>query len=250
GPELVELLETKNEWHRRTALRLIGDRKDKSLIPLLEKNIAKEKGQLALESLWALNLCEGLTDKVAAEALHNANPMVRDWTERLRGDRNEVSSQITLELAVMARNERDPQVRSQLASTAKRLPPFPAMSLIVWFLNSPQNQDANDIHIPMLIWWAIESKAESTEGRKCILSQFDEPRFWHLPLVENVIAERIVQRYAMAGDDENLESCARLLRATPDRASLNLVLKGLEKAFAGRAASSFPTQLRTSVAQA
>jgi len=57
GPELVEMLASKNEWMRRTALRLIGDRKDKSLIPLLEKNIAKEKGQLALQSLWALNLC-------------------------------------------------------------------------------------------------------------------------------------------------------------------------------------------------
>src|SRR5205823_2683219 len=44
GTELVELLASKNEWMRRTAVRLIGDRKDKSLIPLLEKNIAKEKG--------------------------------------------------------------------------------------------------------------------------------------------------------------------------------------------------------------
>src|SRR5205823_3549031 len=48
----------------------------------------------------------------------------------------------------------------------------------------------------------------------------------------------------------NLLSCARLLRAAPDRASRNFVLGGLEKAFAGRAATTFPDALKQAVAHA
>jgi len=54
----------------------------------------------------------------------------------------------------------------------------------------------------------------------------------------------------MAGGDDNLRSCALLLRAAPDRPSVNLVLSGLEKAFAGRAASSFPKELTAAVSHA
>ena len=35
GPRLVRRLEHPNKWHRQTALRVLGDRGDASLIPLL-----------------------------------------------------------------------------------------------------------------------------------------------------------------------------------------------------------------------
>src|SRR5207237_7828869 len=141
------------------ALRLIGDRKDKSLIPLLEKNIANDKGQLALESLWALNLCGGLTDKVVVETLYHSNPMVRAWTVRLLGDRKTVSRDIAEELRLKPTCEFDPQVISQLASSAKRLPAAVGLPIIERFM---YHHFADDPHIPLLMWWAIESKAESS----------------------------------------------------------------------------------------
>jgi len=69
-------------------------------------------------------------------------------------------------------------------------------------------------------------------------------------MVEKFIAERIVQRYALAGGDENLRTCARLLHVAPDAKSVNLVLGGLEKAFAGRAANQFPEELKMAVTEA
>src|SRR5260370_925894 len=96
----------------------------------------------------------------------------------------------------------------------------------------------------------MEAKAETPRARMYILQRFDDAGFWYLPIVKTTIAERIVQRYAMAGGDENLLSCARLLRAAPDRPSVNLVLAGLEKAFAGRAATKFPEELKQAVAHA
>jgi putative heme-binding domain-containing protein len=80
--------------------------------------------------------------------------------------------------------------------------------------------------------------------------RFEYPGFWQLPIVKSTIAERIVQRYAMAGGEQNLLSCARLLRAAPDAKSIDLVLSGLEKAFAGRAASHFPDELKQAVTNA
>ncbi|MFL5342315.1 MAG: PVC-type heme-binding CxxCH protein [Gemmataceae bacterium] len=251
--ELVELLASPNKWYRETALRLLGDRKDKSVIPLLEKNIKKDRGQLALESLWALNLCGGLTDKVAVETLYHANPMVCAWTVRLLGDRKTVSRDIAEELRGKPVCEIDLQVISQLASSAKRLPAAVGLPIIEILMNRTYTDDP---HIPLLVWWAIESKAESPEGRKIIQEWFDNPKFWDHELFEtdpdlrSMIVERLAQRYAMAGGDENLRSCAQLLKAAPNRFWVNPILNGLEKAFAGRAASSFPKELTSAISHA
>jgi putative heme-binding domain-containing protein len=246
GPELVELLHNKNRWFRETALRLLYDRKDASLLPMLKSKLAESSGQDALETLWAINACGGFDDDVALQAMNHSDRDVRRWAVRLVGDRNEVSPKVAERLVEMARKETDPQVRSQLASSAKRLPGDEALLLI--FELARRSEDVGDVHIPMLIWWALESKAE--KDRNAILRRFDDTAIWHLPIVEKLITERIVQRYAMAGGDENLLACSRLLRAAPDAKSQDLVLTGLEKAFAGRAASKFPKELTQSVAQA
>ena len=63
--ELVALLASRNRWYRETALRVLGDRKDASVNGLLKSQMEREKGQLAIESLWALNVCGGLDDETA-----------------------------------------------------------------------------------------------------------------------------------------------------------------------------------------
>src|SRR5581483_6463400 len=47
--ELVGLLSNGNTWARQSALRLIGDRKDPGVVPLLKRLIAESAGQPALE---------------------------------------------------------------------------------------------------------------------------------------------------------------------------------------------------------
>ena len=245
--ELVELLASPNKWYRDTARRLLGDRKDKSVIPSLLNNITKEKGQLALESLWALNLVGGLTDEVAMIGLRHYNPQVRSWTVRLLGDRSAVSPDVAEYLEAQPCCDPNLQVISQYASSAKRLPTDVGLSIVKSLF---ERNDTDDPHIPLLLWWAVEAKAETPVGRRTILEWFEKDGLWARPTVEKFIIERIVQRYAMAGGDENLSSCARLLRAAPDRASVNLVLAGLEQAFAGRAATKFPEELKQAVAHA
>src|SRR5439155_11097609 len=120
--ELVELLHHENKWQRRMALQLLGDRKDRTAIPLLQKMLSSLKGQDALEALWGLNLSGGFNETLAMQTLDHKDPFVRLWTVRLLADEKNVSPPVALKLAEMARTESEVQVRSQLASSAKRLP--------------------------------------------------------------------------------------------------------------------------------
>src|SRR5262249_53448770 len=56
--------------------------------------------------------------------------------------------------------------------------------------------------------------------------------------------------YALAGGDANLQACAKLLRQSPDAATSNRLLAGLDKAFAGRNTSNLPDGLRDAVVKA
>src|ERR1019366_9577470 len=84
--ELVELLKSDNRWQRQTANRLLADRKDRAVIPLLAKQLFESQGQLALESLWALHLTGALDADLSAKALTHPEPQVRLWTVRLLAD--------------------------------------------------------------------------------------------------------------------------------------------------------------------
>ena len=83
--ELVGLLASDNRWYRETALRVLGDRKDASVNGLLKSQLEREKGQRALESLWALNVCGGLDMDAAQAALKHGNADVRRWCAALAG---------------------------------------------------------------------------------------------------------------------------------------------------------------------
>ena len=73
--ELAGMLDHPNKWQRQTALRLLGDRKDASIIPLLKQNIAEQTGQLALESLWALYLSGGFDEANRPENFEPRKPL-------------------------------------------------------------------------------------------------------------------------------------------------------------------------------
>ena len=54
-------------------------------------------------------------------------------------------------------------MRAQLASSAKRLRGEDALPVVRELLF--RAEDANDKHLPLLIWWALESKAVSDRER-------------------------------------------------------------------------------------
>jgi len=239
--ELVALLSHPNRWHRQTALRLLGDRQDRTISPLLKGLVKSEEGQLALEALWAVfQTEEDLDDKFALECLDHKNAAVRAWTVRLLGDDHEVSKEVGQKLTALVAKEPDSQVRSQLASTAKRLRGTIGVQLAGALLS--RDEDSNDPHIPLLIWWAIEAHAET--DRQAVVDLLREPALWKRPLTEKFLVERIMQRYAMASGPDNLKACARLLELAPTSAHADLLLGGMEKAFAGKTGVELPDELK------
>ena len=243
--DLVERLSDPNKWRRQTALRLIGDRKDKSIVPELAHLVARESGQLALEALWALNLVGGLDEATALKTLGHADPYVRLWTARLLCDQSHVSSSVASALARRAAIEPDIEVRSQLACSARRLPARDALPIVRALL--ARSEDARDIHLPLLLWWALEAKVATDP--EAVLSLFRDPVVWDLPIVRATVPERLMRRFAAAGSRPDLVNCARLLAMAPGPAHIKRLMAGFEMAVAGRALLGLPSELAEALAK-
>lgn len=237
--ELINVLEHPNKWHRQTALRIFGDRKDRSVILVLEEIVKQNQGQLALEALWALNLSGGFTEPRALELLDHADEYVRLWTVRLLGDSKQVSPEVATKLAALAADEPSAEVRSQLACSARRLAAEPCVAIVRQLLT--HSEDVDDRHIPLLLWWAIESKAG--EHPDTVLAMFKDEAFWSLPLVEHHLLDKVIRRYAQAGSRSDLLACATLLSLAPKPQHQKTLIDGFETAYAGRSLSNLPDEL-------
>lgn len=237
--ELVKRLANRNQWVRRTAQRLLADRKDKSVQPNLITNLVSPEGQLALESLWALNGIGEFTDSVAQKAMKHADPHVRAWAARLLGDPGATLPFDTYEVMFsLAKNELDPVVISQLAATAQRLP-VPQALPIIRELTS-RDAFASDSFIPQQIWWALESAI--ARDAQSALTLLDDAEFWSHAIFTKVLAERIGRRFMADRNDANMTICAQLLERAPDAESVKHLLRGMDLALQGMAIDSVPAE--------
>jgi len=243
--ELVEkYLSHSNRWYRETALRLLGDRKDASVLPLLKRMVAENDGQLALESFWALNCSGGLDDACALGALQHANPNVRRWAVRLLGDRKKVTEDLASALVELAQSEANVETRSQLASTAQRLPAKYGLAIVAALVG--RNNDTKDIHIPGLLWWALESHADD---RDAVLSHLGNELWWNskFSVSQASLPACLMRRWAMQGHPQDLVACGKLLRLAPAKTKPDLARRFIQ-AFEGRQIPRLPDELAESLA--
>ncbi len=228
--EVAALLNHPSEWYRREAWRILGERRDGSLVPALKQKFFAASDEVsALEALWAIHLSGGFDDAFAKRALGHRAEYVRAWTVRLLGDAKHVSENI-LE-ALLAHADSDPSVivRSQLASTAKRLSTSDGMPIAGALLE--HDEDAGDPNVPLLIWWAIESKIAADFD--VLRPFFERPETWRRPIVRNVLVERIARRYMALGPRGGYKSCAWLLQHAPTSADAERIVAGMEAQLAG-----------------
>jgi len=237
GGELLELLHHPNRWVRRRAVLEIGWKHDHSVEPELIENIRANLGQASLESLWAFALLDRLDDDFACEWIRHPDPDIRRWVARLKGDRRRVGDEFAQCLVQSAREETEVRVRSQLAATAKRIEPGHALPVI---RELARRDDLADKQIPLMVWWALEAHAET--ARQAILAWIGEKETW-TPLFRQILLERLIQRYAMAGGNENFKSCAQLLQSAPDDDAKKRIMTGLGKAFQGLQMPKLPEEL-------
>ncbi|MHB1425397.1 MAG: PVC-type heme-binding CxxCH protein [Gemmataceae bacterium] len=248
--ELVALLEHPNDWQRREARRILGERRDTSVFPSLRKAVLANEGQLALESLWALYVSGGFDEAFAGKLLDHKNEHVREWSVRLLGDDVPTRSVGTRDLAesrerliALARRETSPSVRSQLACSSKRLAAADGLPIVRELLR--HSEDVDDAHIPLLLWWAVEDKAIS--HRDQVLALLDTSEAWRLPLVKRFLLERLAHRYLAEGGKADVETCVNLLEQAPGAEEREKLLDGMDQALEGRVLADAPPLLTKTI---
>lgn len=241
--ELIALFKSPNRWIRRRAVLELGWREEKSTIPDLKKLVDTGAAQESLEALWALNLLGGLSDELAAKWLAHKDEHVQRWVIRLVGDRRMASSDLAKALIELAGKSNAPQVRSQLASSAKRLPAGVGVPIVSELVK--READLEDIHLPLMYWWAVEGQAES--GRAEVQAWVADANTWKGKIFREEIAARLMKRYAMDGGDENFASCAFLLKNSPDDETTAKLMDGLEAAFQGIPMPKLPSELSSAL---
>lgn len=234
--ELIALFEDTNKWVRQRAVLELGWRGDLSKVAELERLVDERQ---SLEALWALGMLEQLDAQRATHWLSSDSAAIRRWVVRLLGDQHRDLDA----LADLAVREADVQVRSQLASTAKRLSPELGLAIVGKLLI--HSEDIDDPHLPMLIWWGLEAHAEQWP---LVRDLFSQPEIWRLPIVPKYIAGRLMQRYATTSEPTQLDHCRELVELAPDVASKQALLEGLLRAFEGRTLPSLPESLSTQLA--
>jgi mono/diheme cytochrome c family protein len=171
-----------------------------------------------------------------------------------------VSPPIQARLIELARTETQVEVRSQLASSCKRLPARSAFPIIRELM--VRGEDVDDLHIPLLLWWAIESKA--TPDRDSLLTMLKDKTLWESPLFNRHIVSRLARRYTAERGDKssytlndavysdwqtNLTSCAHLLNLAPNTQGVHEVIKGMDEGLGGTILRSVPGGLRRQISK-
>jgi putative heme-binding domain-containing protein len=241
GEELIGYLSHTNEWFRKQAVLEMGWRWPnlRDLVPKLNDM------PMTLETMWAIDaLTRDEWPKVnigtgrIGPDLHywgmkSQDPYVRRWSVKMIGEQH----RDTNDLVRLARKEEHPEVRAQILATAKKLPADVALRLL-W------SGDAEDEsgHLPLLAWWALESKAE--KEREAVFAFLkSDAAFLKTKLFRDHLAEKLAKRYALAGGEENLNSCADLLALTNDEALRGKFIAGIASAFEGAEMPKLPDSL-------
>jgi putative membrane-bound dehydrogenase-like protein len=253
--DLVALLSHPNKWHRQTAVRLLGERKDPAATALLQHIVKTDPGLGALHALWALHQAIGMDEATALIALAHPYAPVRLWGVRLLGDAWGLNRNLGVgryhegpglipeplfgALLARARIEPNAEVLSQFAATARRLDRPQALPLVAAVL--AHDEAAQDPYIPLLCWWVFEAHIPASNAE--IADLFKSPALWDKPLVFEQILPRLARRYAVEGKRQDLLHCAQLFQDAPTSRHAAQLLKGLEAACRGRPMTGLPDEL-------
>lgn len=244
--ELIKNLDNPNKWYRETALRLLYDRKDGSALPELEVAFQEPDrvDNRSLRLLWAIHACGGFTPDFAARALDHGNPLVREWTVRLLGNDHVANELIGRKLAAMGLTEKDPQLRSQLASTAKRLAPEYGLPIVTAMLKS--GRDVEDLHIPLLLWWAVEG--QSRQDCAAVLAWVNEASSANSTIFDQTIVPRLGQRFTQDRKDEDFNACAEILANLESPGQQQQLLTGMATGLGQGTNATVPAALNAKLA--
>jgi putative membrane-bound dehydrogenase-like protein len=241
--KLVEYLHHPNKWFRRQAALELHWRDGLEVIPELQNRLRDEKNPHSIDALFAIHMLGGLDDDLALELLSHSDPYIRRWVVRCLGDEGKIDSRLADSLLQLAVREEHPEVRAQLLCSLKRLPAGHALPILRVMMT--RDHDLTDPRLPLLLWWALEAKAET--DREALLALFEEPSVWTSRLAREYAARNLARRWALAGGSANFHACAVLLEHAPTEAIRTLIVEGIASVFRGSPIPELPKALRAAL---
>lgn len=234
---------------------MIGERADPSAHQLVAQLIDSDPNIGALNALWALYQSEGFDDAVAIKAIQHPFSQVRMWATRLLGDSYGIHRNLGLAgkhtnartipkdvfeaLLAQAQIEPDAEVRSQMASTARRLVSLQGFTLVQSLIR--HEEDLDDPYIPLLCWWVFEAQMPS--ATESVVSFLEQADLWDQPVYLDHILPRIARRLAVEGKRKDLLLLERLMSHAPSSEAKSAMVTGFEQAFRGRPITGLPETL-------
>jgi len=119
--QLVERLAHANIWQRKMAQRVLNDRRDDTVMGLLQKQFAGgSKLETRLASLWTLQSSGYLADDQLPKAAADKEPAIRAWAARLIGEQ-QLGNAKDLALLRQLATDSEPTVRVAVATACRQL---------------------------------------------------------------------------------------------------------------------------------
>ncbi|MES2507899.1 MAG: dehydrogenase, partial [Verrucomicrobiota bacterium] len=187
--ELLGHLSHTNEWFRKQAALEIGWR---GLVELKDRLVTQVKTSdaYALDALWTLDMLGAADEALVDSLLGNKDPYIRRWVVKILGEQRRGSEA----LASLAKTEKNLEVRAQILASAKRLKASEALPLL-W---AAEGEEDISGHLPLLAWWALESKAEKEREAVFAFLKADATMMKTTAFRDH-LAEKLAKRYALAG---------------------------------------------------
>ena len=220
--ELIVLLSHANGWWRRAAQRVLNERFDDKLVPLLRRLALStdDATQAPMHALWLLVSRREMDPAFHLKVLSHPRASTRNWGVRAVGEMGRADAQVFARLVEMAKSDPSPDVRLQIAVAAGRIQEPGVMPLFKAMLSNPANAD--DPVIPNIIYENFKPIAPK-HGRE-LLAYFDENRDVELFFGDSVV--RWVREGVGAMGLQPAEIVAQLKPALGEARRSNQALQG------------------------
>ena len=233
--QLVDLQQSKSEWHARRARLILQNRAFKKELggnataALRQMYQTNANPDYRLRALWALHLTGAMSAQNLTETLADSDPHLRAWAVQLLCENQTPNADILAKFIDMARTDSSPVVRLYLASAMQRIDKESAWKIAAELVKHAE--DSEDHNLPKMIWFGLEPLVKENYTRALDLAAQSQ-----LSMVTQFIARRLV-------DGEATETLvAAIGKTSKNRVQL---LEGMRDALDGRSDLKTPANWKT-----